>query len=324
MEPEFRNVAAVDFRGRTLSGTVLAYGDVGIVESHGSVIRETFRPGAFTPVPAVPLVVQHDESLPIANAGEYELRDSNRALEIRATLPEKSAAAHLVRSGALSGYSIKFVPVREKMEGGIRIIEKASLLHVGLVDSGAYPGSVAEVRARGARGGRLGTVRGRIPVGKQLDCRCAPGKCNKALFENGSFDDATQDEAREILAVVGDYSQALASKKRKSIRFWNGKDGSLEFAIDIPNSDRGKAFQDSMDSVRMIARPVIDVDASDVLFSPDGLLARYSLVSMRAITIGATDADEGWPDLWIGTLGEGPPEERREAPPVRRRAVLWL
>ena len=323
MDPEFRNLAAVDFRGRTLTGSVIVYGDVGIVEHRGEVLRETFRAGAFTPIPDVDLVLQHDESLTIRAAGEYELRDSDRALEIRATLPEKSAATHLVKTGALSGYSFKFWPVRERMEGGIRVIEKARLGHIGLVSGPAYPGSVAEVRARGARGGRLGTIRGRIPTGKTMDCRCAPGKCESALFESGSFDNATQDEAREILAVVGDYSQALASKKRKSIRFWTAKDGSLEFAIDVPNSDRGQAFMDSMDTVRMIARPVIDVDASDVSFSPDGLTARYAQVAMRAITIGATDADKGWPDLLIGKLGEGPPEERREAPPVRRRAALW-
>ena len=321
MDPEFRNLAAVDFRGRTLTGTVLAYGDVGIVELHGSVIRETFRPGAFTPIPDVPLVMQHDEAMPIAQPGEYELRDSDRALEIRATLPEKSAATHLVKTGALSGYSFKFWPVRERMEDGIRVIEKAKLGHIGLVSSGAYPGSVAEVRARGARGGRLFTARGRIPTGKRMACRCAPGKCREALFKRGSFDNVSDDEASEVLAISGDYSQAVASKKRGGIRFWNGADGSLEFAIDVPNTDRGKALMETMNTTNLIARPVIDKDLSDVAFDADGVLASYSFVKLKALLLGATDADEGWDPLKVGKDGEGPPAKPG---PARRRAALWL
>ena len=320
MKPEIRNGAPLEARGRILSGTVITYGDEAIVPVNGSAMRETFAPGAFAPLPSVPLVAMHDESMPILRAGEYELADSDRALSISATLPKKSAVAHLIRMQALNGFSVRFIPLSERMENGVRVIERAKLLHVGVVDAPAYAESIAEVRARGSRGGRLFTARGRIPVGKKLACNCAPGKCKSALFRSGSFDNVTRDEASEILAVAGDYSAALASKKRKSIRFWNGPDGSLEFAVDIPNSTRGKELLETMNAVPTYARPVIDVAASAVEFDAAGELATYSLVRVRALTIGSTDADSGWPELRKGKDGEGPPAPPREE---RRRMRRW-
>ena len=95
MTPEVR--AGCEFRvaGRTLTG---------------AVVRERFTPGAFAPVPDVPLVVQHDESLVIAEAGDYVLNDTPRAMTIRAELRADSAALQLARNGSLAGYSFKFWP----------------------------------------------------------------------------------------------------------------------------------------------------------------------------------------------------------------------
>ena len=316
MEPEFRNSAPLTTRGRTLIGTVLAYGEEALVEYRGGLIRERFVPGAFDPVPAVPLVMQHDEAMPIARAGEYELRDSRAALEIQATLPEKSAAAHLVKTGALSGYSVKFVPLRESMQAGIRVIERASLKHVGLVDSGAYSGSVAEVRARGKRGGRLGTLRGRVPAGKTLDCRCSPGKCVSALFKHGSLDNVPDQP--EALAIIGEYANAIAAKSKGGVRFWN-RDGNLEFAVDVPSTPDGEKLLRMMDDVPIFGRPVVDTVKSTMI--EKGAVAEYSKVRVRAITVGPTDATAGWTALRLGKDGEGPPEERRESP---RRLRQWL
>ena len=56
-----------------------------------------------------------------------------------------------------------------------------------MVDQPSYPASTAEVRRRGDRGGRLGTIRGRVPAGRKVDCRCGPGDCLEAVFERGSM-----------------------------------------------------------------------------------------------------------------------------------------
>ena len=127
--------------GRTLSGVVLKYGDVS--PTH----RERFMAGAFGPELRAPLNVQHDPGMVILEAGEFVLTDSRMTLEIRAELPPESAALKLVKRGALNGYSVEFNAVAESRMGDVRVIERADLVGIGLVDVPSYPASVAEVRA---------------------------------------------------------------------------------------------------------------------------------------------------------------------------------
>lgn len=139
MNPEHR--AGVEFRvaGRTLSGVALRYGDV------SPDFAERFEPGAFGPVDRVAINLQHDARMVVTP--DAALTDGPRALEVRAELPADSAALALVRRGALNGFSIEFHSKAERREGGLRVIERAELSGLALVDRGAYPESTAEVRA---------------------------------------------------------------------------------------------------------------------------------------------------------------------------------
>ena len=319
MTPEVRAGGELRVAGRTLTGRAMVYGAVS--EEH----RERFEPGAFAPVPAVPLLLQHDRSMVIVEPGAFELADTAAALEVRAELPAEAAALQLVKRGALSGFSVAFRAQHETRDGDIRVVESAELVEVSLVDQPSYDASTAEVRRRGDRGGRLGTIRGRVPVGSRVDCRCGPGDCLEAVFERGSMNGTIGKE--EVLAVVGDYANAIASKRRGGVRFWAGKDGDLEYAVDIPNTDRGRALMETMSSVPVLARPVLDMDASD--FTIADKVATYRRAEVRALTIGATDANKGWTPLVLGRDGEGPPEGRaaedvdESNPCARRRAVWW-
>ena len=136
-EPE-RRYAAFRVAGRTLSGVAMRYGDV----SPGH--RERFVPGAFGEIRPLPVNLQHDASMIVVP--EAALTDTARALEVRADLPEGSAALSLVKRGALNGFSIEFDALEEHREAGIRVITRAALTGLALVDRGAYPGAVAEVR----------------------------------------------------------------------------------------------------------------------------------------------------------------------------------
>ena len=328
MIPEHRNGAEIRVLGRRLEGAAIVYHDV------APDFMERFLPGSLAPVPAVPLNLQHDASTVLLEPGGYELNDTERALEVRAELPAGSAALALIQRGALNGYSIEFHAKAERREAGIRVIEKAELTGVALVDRGAYPQSLAEIRARGGGGGRgvfggrLGSFRGRIPANKRVECRCSPGSCREALFKDGAFDSLLDDaDKREVLAVSGDYKNAIASKTRETVRFWQGKDGDLEFAVDVPNTDRGKAVMDSFDVTDLYARPVIDADASIVNIK--GTLAEYTKARVRALTIGATDASAGWDALEevsesASTLAEKARKLAGVSRPARRSARVWL
>ena len=286
--PEVRHGAVLRLSGRTLAGSVLRYGDVS--PEYG----ERFEPGAFAPVPAVPFNIQHDPDTPVLPAGGFTLTDTPEALEIRAELPERSAALQLVRRGALNGYSVEFLSRAERKQSGVRVIEHATLTGIGLVDQPSYPGSVAEIRARA----RLATLRGRIPVGERLECRCGPGDCTEAIFRRGSFrgivGENLSDEGlrRDVLAVVGDYSRAIASRNRNSVRFWEGADGALEFAVDVPNSQRGRDLIETAGTVDIYARPSTDLALSK--YKVKNTVADYSDAAVRALVIGATDAAKGW------------------------------
>ena len=137
MEPE-RRYAAFRVSGRTLTGRALVYGDV------APSLGERFMPGAFGELRAMPINLQHDPSMIVVQ--EAALTDGPRALEVRADLPEGSAALQLVKRGALSGFSIEFNAIEEHREHGIRVISKGVLTGLALVDQGAYPQSTAEVR----------------------------------------------------------------------------------------------------------------------------------------------------------------------------------
>ena len=290
--PEIR--AGVEFRvaGRVLKGRVMTYGTV------SPEYRERFVPGAFAPIPEVPLRLQHDRNLEVLAPGAFVLNDSTRALEIRAELPAESAALELVKRGALSGWSVGFHARAEVREAGVRVIERAELIEVSLVDEPSYPDSLASVRARGDRGGRLGTFRGRVPASKSMQCQCGPKGCFDALFKQKALRGVVDSED-EILAVWGDYAHAVGSRKRKTVRFWEGDDGALEYAVDIPNTDAGRALKETLEAkaVDVIGRPVIDTNASN--FTIRGATAEYDSVKVRALTVGATDRDAGWPPVYL-------------------------
>ena len=322
--------------GRTLSGPALVYGDVSAQH------RERFTAGAFAPLgDDVPLLLQHDPGTVIVPAGDYLLTDTERALEVRAELPEKAAALSLVRRRALTGFSVKFVPRQESRDGDIRVVERAELVEVSLVDQPSYDSSLAEIRRRGDRGGRLGTIFGRIPAGKVLECRCAGGDCTSAFFESGALDGAlSPDRQRDLLAVVGDYKSAIASTRSDGVRFWSDGKGGLRAAVDVPSTTRGRDLWETMTGAEVptYLRPVIDVLNSTA--KKQGDVLRYSKVRTRALTLGATDASKGWApvvpiaareaDEFEDQLRKG---ERRAAddvedevdrPPLRRRSLAWL
>ena len=140
MSVEHRAGGEARMSGRTLAGPVLVYGDVS--PEH----RERFDPGALAPVAAVALNIQHDPAMVILAAGEYELTDGPGALELRADLPEHSAAVQLVRRGALRGFSIEYRSIEVSNVAGVRVVRRAELLGIGLVDTPAYPRSRPELR----------------------------------------------------------------------------------------------------------------------------------------------------------------------------------
>ena len=301
-----RRYAELRREGRKLSGVAIRYGDV----AEFPWGRERFTSGAFTPIGDVMLNAQHDRTTPLARTGAgLELRDGPDALELEAALPKTRAAddvLELVRAGVLRGLSVEFAATSERMDGGVRVIDKARLAAVGVVDTPAYPQSGVEARRRGGRGGR---VRARVPYRSRLECVCHRAECegdvNEVQFEPGAFKDAPET----LIAVAKDYASPLASARRGTLRTRETDDG-LEVEFDLPDTEAARDLVAASANVPLIVRPLFDQGASDFI-EADGV-ATYSRVALRAWLIGATDRAGGWPDATV----EGP---KRSA---RRR--LWL
>lgn len=299
--------------GRTLRGIAMPYDTV----SPGH--REKFQPGAFIGnLGDVALDVQHDRRRIVARTGGggLELRDTPAALYMVAHLPETREAADtltLVRNRVLRGLSVEFIALKQRYESGIRVISKAALPRLSVVDAGSYPGTDVQVRYAERRA-RIGRLRGRVPYGGQLSCGCHRGRCSKVNFRKGAFKQAMEDEGREILLVRGEYRDGLSSRKRGTLTLEDTNDGLIVDA-GVPNTAAGRDLLEQSTSTRLLMKPFFDQDRSE--YAESGDVATYSNLWLRAFIIGASDDDGGWPDVEILDDDVAPP-------PAARRRRIWL
>lgn len=321
-ESRFRTCELRQDGGRRLSGVAIRYGDTATLPGG---FRETFMPGAFGDVAEADVVLnrQHDRGAPLARTGGggLFLRDSDEELRISAELPATSAADDalaLVRAKVLRGLSIEFRSLREKYDGGVRIIERAALVAVAVVDSGAYPDSVVEARRR--RGG--GRRRRGVPnpwIQAQWDARKA-GRCKcqgegiaSISFADGAFDDAVAGKY-EVLAVPGGgYENAIASVSKGTLAFTKTAAGAIEVTVDRAAlaTVAGKALAETAKAVPVIARPIINVDESE--YVDNGTVREFSRAKLDAVLLKPSVNSAGWDEVEI--VDEAPP---------KRRARVWL
>lgn len=151
-EPLYRShevLLRADMAGRTLHGRIVPYGEVADVSDGGPRYRERFERGAFTRSIAerghkVRLFIQHEtQRLPIAKAVDLaERADGVHAGFAVARTREGDDALELVNAGIVDGFSIGFMPVRDRREGDVTVRTEASLREVSLVHSPAYTGAL--------------------------------------------------------------------------------------------------------------------------------------------------------------------------------------
>ena len=331
MERIFR---ATEFRteGRRLSGVVIRYGDTS--PTH----RERFSPGALR-FDSVPLNYRHNQLCAVGwhPNGGVELRDSSEALTMTAELPPLPAADRAlreVRGGRLGGLSVEFHCELDRQESGIRIIEKARLVGVGLVESPSYPQSKVETRGpdpdreRQFWHNQRRAVSGKMPLGATSDCRCMGKDCSRVKFLPGAFDRTiaeAESGERDISAQTGSNNapEILGSTRRGTLRLVATDYGGLAFAIAAGTGAPALAsLVRSAKAAPPLARPIIDLELSkfeDAII--DGEMVRvFSEVYLRSLLIKWADA-QGWPDVVIDEFVEAGVDEfvRRE-----KRANWWL
>lgn len=123
-----------------LSGVILNYNE------RAADRAESFMPGSVR-FDDVILNLMHDRHQPVARTGTdfLTVADSPTSLTLLARYPDTvygRRARELVDSGVLRGLSAEFIAEEERRDGGLRVITKARLYGVGIVDRPAYAGSV--------------------------------------------------------------------------------------------------------------------------------------------------------------------------------------
>lgn len=145
---------------RQLSGVAVHYGDVAQLPWG----KERIESGAFGSIGDILLNRQHDRSKPLARTGAgLTLTDGSDALRMTAVLPPTRDAddvLQLVRSGVMRGLSTEFIAQDETFEGSLRIIHRAKLVGLAVVDQGAYPASLVAQREQALL--QSGSVRRRV------------------------------------------------------------------------------------------------------------------------------------------------------------------
>ena len=337
--------------GRTLTGEAVRYGE------RATDRPERFEAGAFAPLGPLHLNLQHDPSIVLATTGDgLDVTDTPRALEVRASL-RPGAALTLLRRGVLRGLSVEFRALAERTEGGVRVIERAALEGLGLVDAPAYTGRL-EVRRGGFGGGGRGgwgswgsapTLRATVPPNARLRCECGgDALCKWATIIPEAMEEMFNnaiDRAAELVAQRRAEAEAVARLEGTAmlpgletaaaggdtIAVWGRYDrplasvsrgtlrrsGRYGIAIDLPDDENGRAVLAAHESTGVIVRPHLDMTTSE--YRQDGDTLTYSKAVARAFIVSATDARKGWPEPTLEPT-EAPAE--RSAIPRRRR--LWL
>ena len=261
-----------DEDGRRLSGWVIRYDDKAVIR--GGIV-ERFVPGAFGEVGMLDVILNshHQRTVPLARTGGggLTLLDSKDGLSFRAELPSTTAADDvlaLVRSKVLRGASVEFRALKESHSGEGRLIERAALTAIGIVDKPAYEQSSIEARARGLSAGFIRQfskpfVSSLIPRKNVLACDCVGGAdCDSVSFGDGAFESTLKGDG-EVLAITGDFGRVIGSRKRGTLGM-EMTDAGLEIRIakEAATSPAGRELAGAAKVSPMYVRPIVDLEAA--------------------------------------------------------------
>ena len=118
-------------------------------------MTERFEQGSIEFAPAVMLTKQHDRAAALARwpDGGLELLQSDGEARLQANLAPTQLARDtytLIRGKVLTGLSVEFAALAERMDGQQRVIERALVPFISIVDSPEYKLSTIEARAKGS------------------------------------------------------------------------------------------------------------------------------------------------------------------------------
>jgi len=249
--------------GRSVSGTVVSYGDEADI---GGVFRERIAPGALRADDVI-LNLQHDRRAPLARTGAgLEVTDDGRAMRMTAQIAQTSHgndALNLIERRILRGLSVEMMVDREEWSNGDmqRTVRSAIVSGIALVDRPAYPQSSIDARAARmdrapakrdglswqfqrveVRQAGFNRIEGSIPLGEDALVSMRHGE--RQRIEPGAL-----DIAGDIFLLAGyNYDEALASTQARSLEVSQTASAIL-FRM-LANAPRSQAARDFTSRMR--------------------------------------------------------------------------
>lgn len=278
----------VEFRAdgdiNSVAGTVVSYADEARL---GAGFYERFTPGSIRHSDVI-LNIMHDPAKPVARTGHgLTIDDNANALTIRSVIPDTvygREARELIKAGILRGFSMEFRAETETFEGNTRIIKKAELSGVGLVDRPAYKQSTFERSAilpanlECRQNGISGDMTfGETAVTSQVHSRAI-------RIEPGAL-----EQADDVFLLPGyDYNRSLASVAAGTLAL-TLTDTELRFnASRMPRTDaltdtrkriRGKLLNGVIPGIRVLESRTEQARGFSVTIIEHGVLCEINLVS---------------------------------------------
>lgn len=305
-------IREVQFRadGRRLSGVALPYG----VESPSW--REVFLPKSVELADSVSLNLRHNQLQSVAHypGGGLSFDDRADALHMSAEvfpIPAGDVALRDVRSGRLTGLSIEFLPLKvSRTAAGVKVVERARLVGLGLVSDPAYPLTAVEARRRRRYGS------GRVLPNAIRACSCVGPDCDRVDYAPGAFDKViklTHSGERNVTAYAGK-DRVLASTAAGSLTLATAADGGLEIelAAEVAGTPAGRDLAAAAPATMPVVRPLALDDGELTEYQDRDGVRHYSSVDFAAILINPAPAPDGWQPVEL------------ENPPRRRRRRSWL
>ena len=147
MEKRFKDYETKSSENK-IEGFVLKYNEPTDI---GGGMLEMFDRGSIEIADDASMLFNHNENNLLGRMGaNLEFEDRPEGMYYRLELPQTSLAddiKELVKKDVIRGASLGFIPEKERMQNGVRVIEKARLDELSLVTKPAYDSSSAMVRS---------------------------------------------------------------------------------------------------------------------------------------------------------------------------------
>lgn len=271
----------------TVEGTAVDYTDAARIPGPGGgILLERIQPAAFGSIGDVVLNSMHDRQKPLARTGGggLVLDDGPEALRARIELPDTTDgrdARILLNRRVLRGLSVEMRVRDEEFKGRERIISRADLCGLALVDRPAYSMSVAalkrwsEVEDRAAFSGSY-----EMDQAETISDTPGRGQVRKRKFSPGAFRESIEDPAQEIgLLTSRNPNDAIASKRSGTLAIEQDGDRLNVTALNVADTAAWRDLLAKRDAGLVLAlQPIVKADSGEYEDIPEDPSAGSALV----------------------------------------------